>query len=87
MSYRDDVDVPGFLCVNYESLFEMSHEFRYGATDGLGRTSSTAACPRSIAGDSARGADDNLKAVLVAWIIAGHAMLGYAAIGGWPYDG
>jgi hypothetical protein len=29
---------------------------------------------------------DNLKAVLVAWIIAGHAMLGYAAIGGWPYD-
>ena len=27
---------------------------------------------------------DNLKAVLVAWIIAGHAMLGYAAIGGWP---
>src|SRR4030095_8334192 len=29
---------------------------------------------------------DNLKAVLVAWIIAGHAMLGYTAIGGWPYD-
>jgi hypothetical protein len=29
---------------------------------------------------------DNLKAILVAWIIAGHAMLGYAAIGGWPYD-
>ncbi|HET8914209.1 MAG TPA: acyltransferase, partial [Propionibacteriaceae bacterium] len=28
----------------------------------------------------------NLKAVLVAWIIAGHAMLGYTAIGGWPYD-
>jgi hypothetical protein len=29
---------------------------------------------------------DNLKAVLVAWVIAGHAMLGYTAIGGWPYD-
>jgi hypothetical protein len=29
---------------------------------------------------------DNLKAILVAWIIAGHAMLGYTAIGGWPYD-
>ena len=29
---------------------------------------------------------DNLKAILVAWIIAGHATLGYAAIGGWPYD-
>ena len=29
---------------------------------------------------------DNLKAVLVAWIIAGHALLGYTAIGGWPYD-
>jgi hypothetical protein len=28
---------------------------------------------------------DNLKGVLVAWIIAGHAVLGYAAIGGWPY--
>jgi fucose 4-O-acetylase-like acetyltransferase len=29
---------------------------------------------------------DNLKAVLVAWVIAGHAFLGYAAMGGWPYD-
>ena len=29
---------------------------------------------------------DNLKAILVAWIIAGHAMLGYTAVGGWPYD-
>jgi hypothetical protein len=29
---------------------------------------------------------DNLKTVMVAWIIAGHALLGYAAIGGWPYD-
>jgi hypothetical protein len=29
---------------------------------------------------------DNLKAVLVAWVIAGHAFLGYAAVGGWPYD-
>ena len=29
---------------------------------------------------------DKLKAILVAWIIAGHAMLGYTAIGGWPYD-
>ena len=29
---------------------------------------------------------DNLKTILVAWIIAGHGLLGYAAIGGWPYD-
>jgi peptidoglycan/LPS O-acetylase OafA/YrhL len=29
---------------------------------------------------------DNLRAVLVAWVIAGHAFLGYAAVGGWPYD-
>ena len=29
---------------------------------------------------------DNLKALLVAWVIAGHAFLGYAAMGGWPYD-
>ena len=29
---------------------------------------------------------DNLRAVLVAWVIAGHAFLGYAAMGGWPYD-
>ena len=29
---------------------------------------------------------DNLKAVLVAWVIAGHAFLAYAAFGGWPYD-
>jgi peptidoglycan/LPS O-acetylase OafA/YrhL len=29
---------------------------------------------------------DNLKAVLVGWIIACHALLGYVAIGGWPYD-
>lgn len=29
---------------------------------------------------------DNLKVILVAWIIGGHGLLGYAAIGGWPYD-
>jgi hypothetical protein len=29
---------------------------------------------------------DNLKSLLVAWIIACHALLGYASIGGWPYD-
>ena len=29
---------------------------------------------------------DNLKSLMVAWIIAGHALLGYTAIGGWPYD-
>jgi hypothetical protein len=28
---------------------------------------------------------DNLKTVLVAWIIVGHALLGYSAVGGWPY--
>jgi surface polysaccharide O-acyltransferase-like enzyme len=29
---------------------------------------------------------DNLRAVLVAWVIAGHALLGYTVVGGWPYD-
>ncbi|MFC5286756.1 acyltransferase [Actinokineospora guangxiensis] len=29
---------------------------------------------------------DGLKAGLVAWIIGGHALLGYSAVGGWPYD-
>jgi Acyltransferase family len=29
---------------------------------------------------------DNLKSLLVAWIIACHALAGYTAIGGWPYD-
>jgi hypothetical protein len=29
---------------------------------------------------------DALKAAMVAWIIVGHALLGYSAIGGWPYD-
>src|SRR5215213_6299674 len=29
---------------------------------------------------------DNLKSLLVAWIIANHAVVGYTTIGGWPYD-
>ncbi|GLZ31700.1 hypothetical protein Lesp02_38880 [Lentzea sp. NBRC 105346] len=29
---------------------------------------------------------DNLKVILVAWVIGGHALLGYSAVGGWPYD-
>ena len=29
---------------------------------------------------------DTLRTGLVAWIIAGHALLGYSAVGGWPYD-
>ena len=29
---------------------------------------------------------DNLKTVLVEWIIGCHALLEYLAIGGWPYD-
>jgi peptidoglycan/LPS O-acetylase OafA/YrhL len=29
---------------------------------------------------------DNLRAAMIAWVIAGHALLGYTAIGGWPYD-
>jgi acyltransferase-like protein len=36
--------------------------------------------------DNRLSAVDNLKALLVAWIIGFHAMLGYTAIGGWPYD-
>jgi acyltransferase-like protein len=29
---------------------------------------------------------DNLRAAMIAWIIGGHALLGYSAIGGWPYS-
>jgi hypothetical protein len=29
---------------------------------------------------------DNLRTALVAWVIGGHALLGYSAVGGWPYD-
>ncbi len=28
---------------------------------------------------------DNLRTLLVAWVIGGHALLGYAAVGGWAY--
>jgi len=28
---------------------------------------------------------DNLKTVLVAWVIGGHALLGYSTVGGWAY--
>lgn len=29
---------------------------------------------------------DALRALLVAWIIGGHALLGYSSVGGWAYD-
>lgn len=29
---------------------------------------------------------DTLRAILVAWIIGGHALLGYSSVGGWAYD-
>ena len=29
---------------------------------------------------------DNLRSLLIAWIIGCHAIAGYTAIGGWPYD-
>jgi len=29
---------------------------------------------------------DTLKSVLIAWIIGGHALLGYSALGGWEYE-
>ncbi len=29
---------------------------------------------------------DNLRTLLVAWVIGGHALLGYTAVGGWAYD-
>lgn len=29
---------------------------------------------------------DHLRAVLVAWVIGGHALVGYSAVGGWAYD-
>lgn len=40
-----------------------------------------------LPGDTRRfAAIDNLRAVLVAWVIACHALMGYTVIGGWPYD-
>ncbi|MFI7675931.1 acyltransferase [Actinophytocola sp. NPDC049390] len=29
---------------------------------------------------------DNLRTVMVAWVIGAHALMGYAAVGGWAYD-
>lgn len=29
---------------------------------------------------------DTLRTILVGWIIAGHALLGYSSVGGWAYD-
>lgn len=29
---------------------------------------------------------DTLRTILVAWIIGGHALLGYSSVGGWAYD-
>ena len=29
---------------------------------------------------------DAVRTALVAWVIAGHALLGYSAVGGWAYD-
>lgn len=29
---------------------------------------------------------DGLRTVLVAWVIGGHALLGYSSVGGWAYD-
>ncbi len=29
---------------------------------------------------------DALRVVLVAWVIGGHALVGYSAVGGWGYD-
>jgi hypothetical protein len=29
---------------------------------------------------------DNLRTLLVTWVIGGHALLGYSAVGGWAYD-
>ena len=29
---------------------------------------------------------DTLRAILVAWILGGHALLGYTSVGGWAYD-
>ena len=29
---------------------------------------------------------DNLRTMMVAWVIGGHALMGYAVVGGWAYD-
>ena len=42
--------------------------------------------PDSSIGGARVVSADNFRAVLVAWIIACHALLGYTAIGGWPYS-
>jgi hypothetical protein len=52
----------------------------------------TAKAPSPRDGVAARPGRDrsepigNLKALMVGWIIFGHALLGYTRIGGWPYD-
>jgi hypothetical protein len=64
---------------------------RWDNASALPSATATGAAQSSIShdlsADSRRLAPiDNLRGVLVAWVIAGHAMLGYTVIGGWPYD-
>jgi hypothetical protein len=64
---------------------------RWDNASALPSATATGAAQSSIShdlsADSRRLAPiDNLRGVLVAWVIAGHAMLGYTVVGGWPYD-
>ncbi|MDP3894070.1 acyltransferase [Nocardioides sp.] len=45
-------------------------------------TTETAGAPTAVRESSL----DTLRTILVAWIIGGHALLGYSTIGGWGYD-
>jgi hypothetical protein len=54
------------------------------ATSGPSMPEAEGRLPASSTGRIA--AVDNLRSMLVAWVIGCHAVVGYTAIGGWPYD-
>lgn len=55
-------------------------QFREPVRDQLSTSEGHASTPQRL------GSMDALRALLVVWIIAGHALLGYSAYGGWLYD-
>jgi VanZ family protein len=64
---------------------------RWDNASALPSGTATGAAQSSISHDASADSRrlapiDNLRGVLVAWVIAGHAMLGYTVMGGWPYD-
>ena len=55
------------------------------APPGSSLGSSLVPVPPPVSGSRRLPHVDNLRTVLVAWIVGGHALLGYSAIGGWEY--